>query len=84
LGSEVLFTNALQVYGDWLPKVVQLDFTKELNRIANLPVAFANNIILPLANLLSEGLVFIILLAFITFYDFKVFFLLAIILVPIR
>lgn len=65
-------------------KFVQLDFTKELNRIANLPVAFANNIILPLANLLSEGLVFIILLAFITYYDFKVFLLLVVILVPVR
>jgi ABC-type multidrug transport system fused ATPase/permease subunit len=64
-------------------KFTQMDFTKELDRIANLPIAFANNIIMPLANLLSEGLVFFILLVCIALYDVKVFVMLTIILTPI-
>ncbi len=61
-----------------------MDFTKELNRVANLPIAFANNIIMPLANLLSEGLVFLVLLLCIMVYDLKVFLMLLIFAVPIR
>jgi ATP-binding cassette, subfamily B, bacterial PglK len=52
----------------------QADFSKEINRIANLPIAFANNIIMPLANLISEGLVFL---------DSNVFLLLLPVLTPI-
>jgi len=65
-------------------KFTQSDFTKELNRIANVPVAFANNIIMPLANLLSEGLVFLLLLLCVAIYDIKVFLLLFVIAVPLR
>lgn len=61
----------------------QSDFTREQNRIANLPIAFANNIIMPLASLLSEGLVFLILLFCIVVYDPKIFLLIIIILAPI-
>ena len=64
-------------------KFTQTDFSKELNRIASLPIAFANNIILPLATLLSEGLVFLLLLCCIILYDFKVFTLLVIIFIPV-
>jgi len=65
-------------------KFTQSDFTKELNRVANLPIAFANNIIMPLANLLSEGLVFLILLLCVVVYDIKIFLLLLAIVIPIR
>jgi ATP-binding cassette, subfamily B, bacterial PglK len=61
----------------------QLDFTKELNRIANQPIAFANNIIMPLANLVSEGLVFLTLLLCIAIYNVNVFVLLVVILIPV-
>jgi len=64
-------------------RFTQLDFSKEINRIANIPIAFANNMIMPLTNLLSEGLVFLILLFCIGFYDVKIFALLAIVLMPI-
>ncbi len=64
-------------------KFTQSDFTKELNRIANLPIAFANNIIMPLASLLSEGLVFLILLCCVVIYDLKIFALLITILAPV-
>jgi ATP-binding cassette, subfamily B, bacterial PglK len=64
-------------------KFTQSDLTKELSRIANLPISFANNIIMPLANLLSEGLVLLILLVCIVFYDPKVFALLVLVLFPI-
>lgn len=62
---------------------LQYDFSKELNRIANQPVAFANNIIMPLASLTSEGFVLFTLIFCLALYDFKVFFLLLIILVPV-
>ena len=64
-------------------RFTQADFSKEFNRIANLPIAFANNIIMPLANLISEGLVFLILLLCIVVFDSKVFLLLLIVLTPI-
>ncbi|HLZ17480.1 MAG TPA: hypothetical protein VKQ08_10590, partial [Cyclobacteriaceae bacterium] len=62
LGSDLssrMLSQYLQI--NYL-RFAQVDFSKELNRIANLPIAFANNIIMPMANLLSEGLVFTILL----------------------
>ncbi|HMG92740.1 MAG TPA: ABC transporter ATP-binding protein [Chryseolinea sp.] len=63
-------------------RFTQLDFSKELNRIANLPIAFANNVIMPIGTLISEGLVFMLLLFCIAFYDIKVFAFLCVILVP--
>ncbi|MBS1507148.1 MAG: ABC transporter ATP-binding protein [Bacteroidetes bacterium] len=62
---------------------VHHDHSREINRIANSPVAFANNIILPLLNLLSEGLVLITLLLFILFYQPGVVLLLSVILIPL-
>jgi ATP-binding cassette, subfamily B, bacterial PglK len=63
-------------------RFTQLDFSKELNRIANLPIAFANNVIMPIGTLISEGLVFMLLLFCIVLYDIKVFAFLCVILVP--
>ncbi|MEX2231746.1 MAG: ABC transporter ATP-binding protein [Cyclobacteriaceae bacterium] len=60
----------------------QVDYTRELNRMANLPMAFANNIILPVANLISELFVSIFILTAIAFYDYKILILLFIILLP--
>lgn len=64
-------------------KFTKIDFSRELDRIANLPIAFANNIIMPLANLLAEGLVFLTLLVCIALYDITVFAMLVAILTPI-
>ena len=63
-------------------RFTQQDFSKELNRIANLPIAFANNVIMPIGTLISEGLVFMLLLFCIVVYDIKVFAFLCVILVP--
>ena len=63
-------------------RFTQLDFSKELNRIANLPIAFANNVVMPIGTLISEGLVFMLLLFCIVLYDIKVFAFLCVILVP--
>jgi ABC-type multidrug transport system fused ATPase/permease subunit len=60
----------------------QVDFTKELNRIANLPIAFANNIVLPLFTLFGECLVLLLLLTGVAVYDPFVFSFLAVILIP--
>lgn len=60
----------------------QVDYTRELNRMANLPIAFSNNIILPVATLISELFVSIFILAAIAFYDYKILMLLFVILFP--
>ncbi len=59
------------------------DFTRELNRITNYPLAFANNIILPIASLISEGFIVAFIMAGLAFYDYKVVVLLLLILLPI-
>ncbi|MEO5977905.1 MAG: ABC transporter ATP-binding protein [Chryseolinea sp.] len=59
------------------------DFSKELNRITNLPLAFANNIVMPMTILVSEGLVTMFLVTSATVYDVKIFIFLLIILLPI-
>jgi len=78
--SSRMLSNYLK--SDYL-KFTQSDFSREQNRIANLPIAFANNIIMPLASLLSEGLVFLILLFCVVVYDPRIFLFIIIILAPI-
>ena len=59
------------------------DYTRQLNVIANYPLSFANNIILPIATIISEGLVTIFVMACIAFYDPQVLFVVSILLIPI-
>jgi ABC-type multidrug transport system fused ATPase/permease subunit len=59
------------------------DFSKELNRITNQPLVFANNIILPIANVISEGLVFSFIVACIAWYNLKILFFLVLVLLPV-
>lgn len=59
------------------------DFSKELMRITDYPIMFANNILLPLATLLSESLVMLLIMAGMAFYDYKILIFLGIILVPV-
>lgn len=83
LGSSLssrMLSRYLEI--DYL-KFTQTDFTRELNRIANLPIAFANNIFMPLANLVTEGLVFLTLLLCIAMYDPGIFLLIIAILAPV-
>ena len=60
----------------------QVDFTKELDRITNKPLAFANNIVMPLAVLISEAAIFLLLLSGLIIYDFRIFIFVAAILIP--
>lgn len=59
------------------------DYTREMNRVSNLPLTFANNIIIPVGTLLSEGLLTLILLAGVAIYNLQVFGLLVLILIPV-
>lgn len=79
LSARVLINFMNAPYTDY----VHNDYSKEINRIANVPVAFANNIILPLLNLLSEGLVLVALLMFVMYYEPKVVVLLMVIIIPL-
>jgi len=61
----------------------QTDFTRELNRIANLPLAISNNVILPLANILSEGIVCLLLTTCVIVYDVRFAFFMMLIMMPV-
>jgi ATP-binding cassette, subfamily B, bacterial PglK len=60
----------------------RVDFTREINRIASHPIAFANNIVLPLTALIAEGLLIILIVGCMAWFDVKVVVLLAAILFP--
>ncbi|MFZ6013764.1 MAG: ABC transporter ATP-binding protein [Bacteroidota bacterium] len=64
------------------PGFSDADHARELNRIANQPLTFANNIILPMATILSEALVFIFIVSCIILYDWKIILILSVILAP--
>lgn len=56
-----------------LQKFSNVDFSKEMNRVVNLPIFLANNILIPLGTLLSESVVALLLLAGIALYNPNVF-----------
>jgi len=65
------------------PGFSDADFSREVTRITRHPVTFANGLLLPIANLLSESLVFSFLLVCVLVYDVKIMMLLVVILLPV-
>jgi ABC-type bacteriocin/lantibiotic exporter with double-glycine peptidase domain len=55
----------------------------EMNRMAYLPVAFANNIILALTTLISEGLIGLLIVLSIALFDYKLLLSLLLVLIPV-
>lgn len=82
IGNDMA-TSAIERYFK-LPyqEFTNIDFAKELNQLSNIPLIFANNIIIPAGTLISEILVLLILCFTIAMYQVKVFSLLFLILVP--
>jgi ABC-type multidrug transport system fused ATPase/permease subunit len=64
-------------------RFTQVDFSREMNRITNHPIAFANNIIMPLGTIFSEGILMLLLLACVLAYNSTLFLFLAAIIAPI-
>ena len=62
---------------------IQSDFSKEISRASNLPLAFANNIIISLTTLVSEGIVSMLIVIGIAFVNFKLVLSLLFILIPL-
>lgn len=60
----------------------QIDHTREMNRIATLPLTFANNFIIPAGTIISEALITLLLLAALIFYDTRLVFFLMLVLIP--
>lgn len=79
LSAQVMEWYVAKSYEDF----TKADFSKELMRIADYPIMFANNILLPLATLLSESLVVLLIMAGMAFYDLKILIFLGIILLPV-
>lgn len=63
-------------------KFTQTTLSHEVNVISSMPLVFANNILIPAGTFLSEGLVFVLLLAGVAVYDLKIFGYLSVILIP--
>lgn len=61
----------------------QLDYSKELNRLANYPIAFANNITLPVTVIITETLVALLLLFVVGFFNYHILLIISVILMPI-
>ena len=61
----------------------KIDFGKEMDRMAHVPVAFATNVLLALATLVSEGLIALMIIAGIAVYNYELLVSLAVILVPV-
>lgn len=61
----------------------QADFTRELNRIVNYPLAFANNIILPLTAFVSELFLSALIMIGIALYDWQIVIVLVLLFIPI-
>lgn len=82
IGSEM----ALRAVGRYLRlpyvKFAQTELSQEVNLISNIPLIFANNIIIPAGTLLAEVLIFILLLGGVAIYNVKVFGFLSMILIP--
>jgi len=59
------------------------DFSRQANRITQLPLIFANNIIIPAGTIVSESIVAVLLLAGVILFDIRVFAFLTIIFAPL-
>jgi ABC-type bacteriocin/lantibiotic exporter with double-glycine peptidase domain len=62
---------------------VKVDFGKEMDRMAHLPVAFATNILLALATLISEGLIALMIIVSVAIYNYQLLISLLVILIPV-
>ncbi len=60
----------------------QLDHARELNRISNLPLIFANNFVIPIGTVLSESIIALSLLTMVAWYDVRLFLFQLVILLP--
>ena len=61
----------------------QTDYAREINRIANIPLIFANNIIIPIGTIISESIISLLLLISLAWYDYRIFVFLFILLGPV-
>ncbi len=77
--ADAAITRYLRIpYHDF----THVDFAGELNRLTNVPLTFANNIIIPAGTLISETIILITLCTAIAWYQFSMFALLLLILLP--
>ena len=61
----------------------QTDYAREINRIANIPLIFANNIVIPIGTIISESIIALLLLISLVWYDYRIFAFLFILLGPV-
>jgi ABC-type bacteriocin/lantibiotic exporter with double-glycine peptidase domain len=59
------------------------DYTREMNRISNLPLTFANNFIIPVGTIIAEGFLAFCLSSLVAVYDFHAFIFLLTLLTPL-
>jgi ABC-type multidrug transport system fused ATPase/permease subunit len=82
--ADSLASSALAYYlASSYSQFTNTDYSREMNRISNYPLTFANNVIIPLGTLVSEGLLTLALLTGVAIYNVQVVGLLALILMPV-
>lgn len=59
------------------------DYSLEMDRIANKPLAFANNIVIGITTLVSEGLIGLLIIVGITIFNFQLLLSLLLVLLPV-
>lgn len=82
LGQELTIRALNKYINLGFYEFTKADHSRELNRIANQPFAFANNIVIPLTTLFSEILVIILIVTAIAIYNWIILVLLASIMLP--
>jgi ATP-binding cassette, subfamily B, bacterial PglK len=82
IGSEMASRAVTRYLNLPYLKFTQTELSQEVNLISNMPLIFANNIVIPSGTLLSEALVFLLLLVGVAIYNVKAFGFLSMILIP--
>ncbi|HCW06628.1 MAG TPA: hypothetical protein DGG95_04595, partial [Cytophagales bacterium] len=59
------------------------DYSAEMDRIANKPLAFANNIVIGLTSLIAEGLIGLLILVALTIFNFRLLISLLLVVTPV-
>jgi len=78
LSSQAL----LNYFNTSFPDFVKTDYARQLNIIANFPLAFANNLILSSITIFSEAVVCLLILICMAYYDYKILLLILLIVLP--
>ncbi len=83
VSSDLASRAVTRYFGISYAEFSSTDYSRESNRIANLPLIFANNIVIPLGTVISEILISLFLLSSLVIFNYAVFLFLSLLLIPV-